>query len=523
MGRAARAVGLRRAGPHPVGPYGDVHYPAWLRRRLRQRRALYPALPAARQPAIDLLTLVFNTDPAVLRATAASVRRQRYRRFRWVVWDNGSTAPATLAALRALARLPRVTVHRAERNLGITAGHAAALRLCAGDYVAFLDHDDLLSEDALAVAAWFIDRHGGPGLLYSDEDKIDLADRPHWPFFKPDWSPSFLLSTGYTCHLTLARRDLVVRLAAFSDPRVEGSQDWDLALRFQDAGASLVHMAEVLYSWRIWPASTAGAGAAAKPYVREGQRAALQASLARRGLAGRYRVVPNPLFRGLEGHWLLESTGGDVAPVAVVRMASGDERSLAERLRRAAEGPEPFVACVPPGVEQLPADWLRPALTTFGLDPRAALVGGRLVGPDGRLVCGPPVLGLGGVVGAPGAGGSAHDIGYFGLALEPHDVAAVSAHVPWVVRREALRQAPCDTGLPAAWCVPDLCLRLRGAGWRVVYNPHVTAVGRKTFREPEDARPFWQRHGSWLRRDPAYSPHFALDPARAYHCADPAE
>lgn len=312
-----RRAELRRLGPA---------YAKWIAARLIERANSYPA-PRENSAQFDIVTLTYETDPAVLRKTAASVFAQDYPLWRWIIWDNASSNPRTQAVLDELSRHPRVTVHRSKKNLGIAEGHAQALRLCEREYVALLDHDDMIYADALRIMAWHIDRHGRPDFLYSDEDKCDMRDRRSYPFFKPDISPAFLLDTGYTCHLSVVRREQLLASGAFSDKSVEGTQDWDMALRLIENGARTLHVPEVLYTWRAVPQSTAIKGVSAKPYVLQSHENCLQNALSRRGLEGRFLVKPNPLFPMPDGHWRItriSRTGGPLIDVVLV----ADDRSI---------------------------------------------------------------------------------------------------------------------------------------------------------------------------------------------------
>ncbi|MCB2187239.1 MAG: glycosyltransferase [Deltaproteobacteria bacterium] len=524
-------------------------YDSWLIVRQAERVRLYPA-PTAEPPSFDVLTLTYNTPLAVLNQTAASVLEQDYPSWRWVVWDNGTQAPDTLARLKELAAHPQVTVHFSTENLGIARGHAAALALCQSEYVALLDHDDLLTTDALRVAAWHIARFGRPDFLYSDEDKCDPAGRRYWPMFKPDPSPAFLQSAAYICHLTVIRREALVAVEAFSDPAVEGAQDWDMTLRLFDAGLRVVHLPEVLYSWREVPGSTAGEGLGAKPYVVASQRHVLSQSLARRGLAERFEVRINPLFPSASGFWHLTRLARDPAPLVEVVLlargrpallerslrsllldtdypnfrvrlvdpgltgrgaalaAAGDGETWASRLfleeprdwplnlprllnRLAATPPAgapaaELLAWLPPGAEVADRDWLWEAVGSLELNARAVMVGGRMVDRRGDLAGGAAVFGLGGGLQVAYQGESAELGGYFCCNIARRNTSALQG-APWVARREELLAlGGFNPALPQHLHEAELGARAVAAGREVVYTPFMTARGRQTRPAPRD-------------------------------------
>ena len=117
-----------------------------------------------------------------------------------------------------------------EQNGHISAASNSALELATGEWVALLDHDDLLPEHALALIAQAINRHPGAGLIYSDEDKIDEQGNRSTPYFKCEFNIDLLRSQNMICHLGAYRSDLFKRLGGFR-LGFEGSQDYDLALR----------------------------------------------------------------------------------------------------------------------------------------------------------------------------------------------------------------------------------------------------------------------------------------------------
>ncbi|HEX9366519.1 MAG TPA: glycosyltransferase, partial [Vicinamibacterales bacterium] len=235
------------------------------------------------RPLISIITPVYNTDPAFLRACIASVRAQAYPNWELCLCDDGSTLEATRAVLREQTD-PRIHLTFLESNARISAASNAALTRARGEFVALLDHDDELTPDALYRVVRHLNDAPGADVVYSDEDKRDADGGLSEPFFKPCWSPEHLLSAMYTCHLTVARKSLVDRIGGF---RVgyEGAQDHDLMLRLSDVTERIDHLPHVLYHWRRAPESTATAGSA-KPWADDAGKRALEDYLARHAIEG---------------------------------------------------------------------------------------------------------------------------------------------------------------------------------------------------------------------------------------------
>ena len=250
-------------------------------------------------PRFSILTPVFDPPVRVLRAMVASVRAQTYEGWQLVLVDDCSPSAAVRRELREFAGSDdRITLVERATNGGIVAASQDALANATGEFVALLDHDDLLAEGALAAMATMIERYPDVDYLYSDEDKVN-ADGVHYDVFrKPDWSPERLRCQMYTGHLSVGRTALVRQVGGFQRG-TDGSQDHDLVLRVTERARRVVHLPEVLYHWRAISGSTAHEPEA-KPYAWEAGVRAVQRHLDRMGIAakahlgelpGTYRIV----------------------------------------------------------------------------------------------------------------------------------------------------------------------------------------------------------------------------------------
>jgi hypothetical protein len=212
------------------------------------------------RPKVSLVMPVYNTLAKDLEAAVASVKAQIYGEWELCVCDDASTQPHVWPILEALAGSDgRIKVMRRESNGHISAATNSALTMCTGDYVAFLDHDDVLAPHALLrVVEWF-GAHPGIRLVYSDEDKIGLDGQRFDPYFKPDFNLGLLRSHNYMCHFAVYERSLLEELGGIR-LGFEGAQDYDLALRAVDSVGpeQIGHIPHVLYHWRVTPGSTAG-------------------------------------------------------------------------------------------------------------------------------------------------------------------------------------------------------------------------------------------------------------------------
>jgi len=568
-GRVGWIAALREAWRGPAAASTGPDYATWLARTADPadadaERAAQAGWPS--RPLVSIITPVFNTRPDWLRACYDSLAAQTYPHWEWCVCDDASTDPGTVAELAALGADRRVRATRLAVNGGISRASNAALALATGDIVVLLDHDDALTPSALhhIVAAFVADPD--LELLYSDEDKLEIDGSRTDPYFKPDWSPELFLSTMYTCHVSAARRDLVLRAGGFHEG-FEGAQDYDLWLRMTELTTRVHHLRGVLYHWRKVPGSTAAAQSA-KPWATDAGQRALSEAIRRRGwqatvepgaTAGRYRVrhrVPDdrtsvliPTYgagRAPARHAsrvaamvesLIATTGGRTLEL----IFATDDGSLPEQVRAAAGALEVTVVGVPGAfnfsqrinaaaaratgrflllanddLEAVDAGWLD-ALLEYAQLPDIGAVGARLEFPDGRLQHGGLLLGVRGVAAHAFHEAPAGATGHFGSLISPRNVSAVTAAC-LATRREVFATAGgFDEALPVDFNDVDYCLRVRRAGYRIVYTPYAQLFHLESgshgprlqnAAEQDEMRRAW---AVALDRDPYYNPNLTRD------------
>lgn len=217
-------------------------------------------------PTFSIITPVYNPPIWALEACIKSVLLQTFTDWEWCIADDASTDPKVREVLRALEiKDHRVKVIFRSENGGIVSASNTALDSASGEFIALLDHDDSLTNDALEVVNSEIQRVSDVDYLYSDEDKIDEHGRLFDHFEKPDFSPERLRGQNYCSHLSVFRNSLLTQIGGFRNG-FEGSQDYDLILRATEQSRAIVHISKVLYHWRVIPGSTA-MQTDAKPYT----------------------------------------------------------------------------------------------------------------------------------------------------------------------------------------------------------------------------------------------------------------
>ncbi len=270
LGAAVSAVSERLHSDYEA-PYAyEVPDEAILRKQ-RERVWQQPTL-------FSLVVPAYETKEKYLRALLDSLKAQTYGHWELVLADASRTDCVEKAA-RAYGDT-RIRYYKLEKNAGIAENTNAAILKAKGDYIGLLDHDDLLTPDALYEMASLLEqmeRQGiRAGLLYSDEDKTEETGTLfHSPYRKPDFNESLLLSNNYICHFLVMEGALMKRL--LERPSFDGAQDYDLILRavLSLQPKQIGHVPKVLYHWRCHSDSTAQ-NPQSKRYAYEAGRRAVE-------------------------------------------------------------------------------------------------------------------------------------------------------------------------------------------------------------------------------------------------------
>ena len=247
----------------------------------------------------SIIVPVYNTPPMLLSEMIDSVLAQTYADWELCLVDGSDAAhDESGRTCRAFAEKDsRVRYRKMEKNLGISRNSNVAIEMAQGDYIALLNHDDILHPAALYEVMCAICEKGAD-FVYTDECLIRNSPEDAFnPHFKPDYAPDNLVSNNYICHFAAFRRSLLDEVGLF-DPACDGAQDHDLFLRLTERAERIVHIPEILYYGRAHSGSTAG-GSCAKPCVIAAGVRAVEKRLNRLGVGGKAEPVkPDlPIYR----------------------------------------------------------------------------------------------------------------------------------------------------------------------------------------------------------------------------------
>jgi O-antigen biosynthesis protein len=509
----------------------------------------------ASQPLISMLTPVFDTPVPWLREAVDSVLAQVYENWELLLIDDGSTATDLLGALPDLAaRDRRIRLVILESHQGISAALNKGLDVAEGQWLTFLDHDDVLESDALFQNVKLLQENPEVDLIYSDEDK--LTDQGFdSPILKPDWSPDFFLSCNYLCHMIFLRRDLVRAVGGFRQ-EFDGSQDYDLLLRVSERTNRIHHIPRVLYHWRRSENSSAS-DVRQKPGQLEASWHAIEAHLERRGEPAHVAVDwrthafcvrrqlletrkisviipsshgPESLKRFVEN--LIRKTSYPNYDIVIVQVGERDKAHEAGIDFRVLHFPDPtnasaaknyavtqtdspWLLFLDTGVEPIESDWLT-IMAEHVQRPDVGAVGARLINPNGTIEHAGLVLGVNGIAQSAFHGFPAEHPGVNRQLQMVRNYSAVSGAC-MLTRRDIFQQiGGFDETLSGALAGVDFCLKIRRAGYLIVYTPLAKLCWDASSGDELDTSSeavMRQRWSNVLERDPYYNPNLSRERA----------
>ena len=263
----------------------DIDYKEWYQKHKPSMEQLQVQRETVfeKQPLISIVVPVFHTPELFLRQMVQSVLDQTYSHWELCIANASPDNQEVRGVLDEFAskdsRIKTTDVHE---NAGIAQNTNAALSIATGEYVGFLDHDDLLSPDALFEMVKAINQLEETQLLYSDEDKVADDMSEHFqPHMKPDFNLDLLRSNNYICHFLLINRQLIEQVGGLRG-EFNGAQDYDLIFRCAESAENIVHIPKVLYHWRVHRESTSD-NPLSKKYAFDAGKRAIEEHLERCG------------------------------------------------------------------------------------------------------------------------------------------------------------------------------------------------------------------------------------------------
>lgn len=256
-------------------------------------------------PKISIIIPMYNTPVNFFEELVDNLIGQTYSNWELCLADGSPEENKELEKI--YKKDERIKYKFIGENKGIAGNTNEALSLVTGDFVALLDHDDLLPLFSLYEIVKCINENPDVEFIYTDEDKFEkLGGKRYDPYFKSDFAPDTLRANNFICHFSVFKKELMDKLGGFRS-EYDGAQDYDILLRMSEETNKIVHIPKILYHWRVHALSTAKAGGTAKPYAYEAGIKAIQDHINRLGLKGtveqgntlgtykiNYEVIGNP-------------------------------------------------------------------------------------------------------------------------------------------------------------------------------------------------------------------------------------
>lgn len=473
------------------------------------------------EPKISIIVPMYNTKEKYLKELIDSIINQTYKNWELCLSDGSDEKKDYVERLVNVDE--RIKYKFLNANKGISENSNEALKLATGDYIALLDHDDILPAFSLFEVVKTINTDKEAEFIYTDEDKLlEEKENRMGPHFKQDYAPDTFMSYNYICHFSIFKKNLMERIGGFRK-EFDGSQDYDIIFRATEQANRIIHIPKILYHWRINENSVA-LSAEAKPYAYEAAKKAIKAHLNRIGLNANvedtriiglykvnYEIVGTPkvsiiilnkdhkkdLKRCIDS--ILEKTTYENYEIIIVENNSKTkeifkyykELEKNEKIKIVEYKEQGFnysrlnnfgvknatgdyIVLLNNDTEIITKDWIE---TMVGNCQRkdVGIVGAKLLYENDTVQHVGVVLGLTGVAGHVNLGIGADEIGYMGRNIITQNYSAVTGAMLMISKEDYEKIGGLDEEFPVAYNDVDLCLKIRKLGKVVVMNPFVEA------------------------------------------------
>ena len=526
------------------------------------------------EPKFSIVVPLYMTKESYLRALIESVANQTYANWELCFADgSGAGSPLEKIVKEYQKRGLNIQYEILAENKGISENTNAAIRMATGDYIVLADHDDIVAENALYECAKAINADKNIDVLYSDEDKIDMAGKKYFdPNFKPDLNIDLLCSMNYICHLFVVKKTIIDKIGMLRS-EFDGAQDHDFILRCVEVAQSVYHIPKVLYHWRCHINSTA-ANPESKLYAFEAGRKAVEEHYKRIGVPAKVEhssfygmfhtkfcweeqplisiLIPNKdhiedlkkcmesieqkstyrnfEFVVIENNSTKEETFAYYKEiekkenVQIVYYKGGFNFSKINNFgAQYAKGE--YLLLLNNDTEIITPECLQ-ELLGYCMREDVGIVGAKLCYDDDTIQHAGVVIGFGGMAGHAFIESSRFDTGYMGRIMCAQDYSAVTAACMMTKKSVYNAVGGLTETLEVAFNDIDYCLKVRELGKLVVYNPyaelyHYESKSRGMEDTPEKVERFNSEVAKFCERwedilqkgDPYYNPNLTLDKA----------
>ena len=464
------------------------------------------------EPLISIITPLYNTPKEFFIDYIKSLQEQTYTNWEVCLVDASETQLEYVKNIND----KRLNYKRLEENKGISENSNEAIQIASGEFLALVDHDDIIAPNALYEVVKKLNEKPETDFIYSDEDKFEgNVENRFYPFFKPDFSPDFLRSNNYICHHSVIRKTLVEKIGGFRK-EFDGAQDYDLILRITENTNKIEHIPDILYHWRIHSTSTAQ-NMETKNYAIEAGRRAIEEHCKRLELPiekvesikplgsyrTKYRVIGEPLIsiiipnkdsikylkRAINS--ILKSTYKNYEIIIVENNSTKKStfkyyekiKTFAKIIKYEGEfnyskinnfgvtyANGEYLLLLNNDIKVITKDWLEEMLSICQRED-VGIVGAKLLYSDKTVQHAGVVVGMGGIAGHVNRLISDKNPGYFGRVAVINNYSAVTAACLMTKKELYEKVEGLDEKFKVAFNDVDFCMKIRKLQKLVVYTP----------------------------------------------------
>lgn len=473
-------------------------------------------------PKISIVVPMYNTPEKYFIELLESVKNQTYENWELCLAD-GSPEKAKYISKLIEPLGEKIKYKFLNENKGISGNSNEALKLATGEYIALLDHDDIIPIFALYEIVKVINKNPEVDFIYTDEDKIlEEKDKRISPHFKQDFAIDTLRSYNYICHFSIFKKELMDKLNGFNG-EFDGSQDYDLILRATENAKCIVHIPKILYHWRINSNSVAS-GASAKPYAYVAAKKAILSSIQRHGIKGAkvedskiiglYKVkypikgepkisiiIPNKdhkkdlkrciksIQKSTYENYEIIIVENNSAQKNIFKYYKNIEKNTKIKIEQCnlekfnysklnnygvSKASGEYFVFLNNDTKIISRNWLETIISNCQRK-EIGVIGAKLIYRNRKIQHAGVVLNLTGIAGHVNWNEKSRKPGYFGRIMIQQNVSSVTGALLGISRKTYEQVKGFDETFPVAYNDVDLCLKVLDIGKLITYNPYIEA------------------------------------------------